>query len=85
MIVGYVYVGEAMKRFHDRGYLTVFAVGVGLDSQKAINEVKDMVSKPENAILPQNYEELKETVQSFILRFCPGKPWVYCQILMLAT
>lgn len=72
-IVGYKYVGEAMKPFHDRGYLDVFAVGVGLKNDKAIKEVKDMVKSQEKAILPNNYKELTETVESFIRMFCPGK------------
>ena len=62
-----------MKPFNDRGYLDVFAVGVGLDDEKAINEVKDMVRLPENAILAKNYKQLTETVESFIKMFCPGK------------
>ena len=62
-----------MKPFHDRGYLDVFAVGVGLDDEKAINEVKDMVRLPENAILAKNYKQLTETVENFIKMFCPGK------------
>ena len=70
---GYKYVGEAMQTFFDRGYLDVFSVGVGLKDAKAIREVKDMVEKPENAILAENYKQLTNTIQKFIQRFCPGK------------
>ena len=73
MIIGYKYVGEAMEPFHDRGYLNVFSVGVGLSNEKGKTEVRDMVRKPENAILAENYKELIATVETFIRQFCPGK------------
>lgn len=62
-----------MEPFHQRGYLDVFSVGVGLKDEKAVNEVKDMVRLPENALLADNYKKLTETVENFIKMFCPGK------------
>ncbi len=62
-----------MQTFHDRGYLDVFAVGVGLKVSKAVREVRDMVRYPENAIFPKNYKELINTVEQFVRQFCPGK------------
>ena len=62
-----------MRPFHNRGYLKVFAVGVGLSDESAINEVKDMVEFPENAILTANYKELIDTVENIVMKFCPGK------------
>jgi hypothetical protein len=62
-----------MQVFHNRGYLKVFAVGVGLDDQDARNEVRDMVQFPENAILTENYKELIDTVENIVMKFCPGK------------
>lgn len=62
-----------MKTFHNRGYLNVFAVGVGLKEQTAMKEVRDMVESPENAILAENYKEMSDTVDSFLRKFCPGK------------
>lgn len=69
---GYVYVGEAMKPFFDKN-MDVFAVGVGLDNDAAIKQVKDMVKVPENAILAANYSDLLYKVESIINKFCPGK------------
>ena len=68
---GFVYVGEAMKPFFNRT-MDVFAIGVGLDNDAAINEVKDMVEIPENAILAANYGDLLHRVGSIIKKFCPG-------------
>ena len=68
---GFVYVGEAMKPFFNRT-MDVFAIGVGLDNDAAINEVKDMVEIPENAILAANYSDLLHRVGSIIKKFCPG-------------
>ena len=68
---GYVYVGDAMKPFFKRD-MDVFAIGVGLDNEKAINEVKDMVEVPENAILAANFSDLLNRVESIIKKFCPG-------------
>ena len=68
---GFVYVGEAMKPFFNRN-MDVFAIGVGLDNDAAINEVKDMVEIPENAILAANYSDLLHRVGSIIKKFCPG-------------
>ncbi|XP_028398895.1 uncharacterized protein LOC114521039 isoform X22 [Dendronephthya gigantea] len=69
---GYKYVGEAMEPFHARGYLDVFAVGVGLKRDSEVKEVKDMVKHASNAILAENYKELTETVEKFLKRFCPA-------------
>ena len=75
---GFVYVGDAMKPFFQRN-MDVFAIGVGLDNEDAINEVKDMVQVPENAILAGNYTDLLYRVESIIKKFCPGKEAkVYC-------
>ena len=68
---GFVYVGEAMKPFFNRT-MDVFAIGVGLDNDAAINEVEDMVEIPENAILAANYSDLLHRVGSIIKKFCPG-------------
>ena len=81
---GYVYVGEAMKPFFARN-MDVFAIGVGLDNQDAINQVKDMVEVPENAILAANFSDLVHRVESIIAKFCPGedrqhKPNGICEI-----
>ena len=62
-----------MEPFHQRDYLDVFSVGVGLKDANAVNEVKDMVRLPENALLADNYKQLTETVENFIKMFCPGK------------
>ena len=69
---GFKYVGDAMKPFFARDMFNVFAIGVGLKKQKAIDEVKDMVQIVENAILPKNYKVLSATVEEYIKRFCPG-------------
>ena len=69
---GYKYVGEAIKPFFARD-MDVFAVGIGLKKQTAIDEVRDMVEIEANAILPENYKELSEAVEKFVKKFCPGK------------
>ena len=68
---GFVYVGDAMKPFFARN-MDVFAIGVGLDNEDAIKEVKDMVEVPENAILAANFSDLLYRVESIIKKFCPG-------------
>ena len=71
---GFVYVGDAMKPFFARN-MDVFAIGVGLDNEDAIKEVKDMVEVPENAILAANFSDLLYKVESIIKKFgkfCPG-------------
>jgi uncharacterized protein YegL len=68
---GFVYVGDAMKPFFKRK-MDVFAIGVGLDNEDAVKEVKDMVEVPENAILAANYSDLLYRVESIIKKFCPG-------------
>ena len=68
---GYKYVGDAMKPFFNRA-MGVFAIGVGLSKQKAIDEVRDMVNIPENAIFPQSYSELLYAVPLFIQKLCPA-------------
>lgn len=67
----FVYVREAMKPFFERD-MDVFAIGVGLGNQEAINQVRDMVKVPENAILSANYTDLLKTVENIIEKFCPG-------------
>ena len=69
---GFTYVGDAMKPFFNRA-MDVFAIGVGLKEQKAIDEVKDMVNVKENAILPGNYTDLVNQVENIIRKFCPSK------------
>ena len=69
---GYVYVGEAMKPFFNRN-MDVFAIGVGLDNKAAIDQVKDMVEIPENAILAANFSDLLHRVENIIKSFCPGR------------
>lgn len=70
----FMYVGDAMKPFFNRA-MDVFAIGVGLEEQKAIDEVKDMVNIEENAILAKNYSDLVNQVENIIRKFCPGK-WI---------
>ena len=67
---GYKYVGDAMKPFFNRA-MDVFAIGVGLKEQKAIDEVRDMVNIPENAIFPQSYSELLYAAPQVIQKLCP--------------
>ena len=61
-----------MIPFHNRKYLNVFAVGVGLRDDKAKQEVRDMVRSPANALLTESFEQLTESVDDFLIRFCPG-------------
>ncbi|XP_046846527.1 uncharacterized protein LOC124440255 isoform X4 [Xenia sp. Carnegie-2017] len=68
---GFLPVKEAMIPFHNRKYLNVFAVGVGLRDDKAKQEVRDMVRSPANALLTESYEQLTESVDDFLIRFCP--------------
>lgn len=69
---GYKYVGEAMQPFFRRD-MNVFAVGVGLTQQSARKQVRDMVENPQNAILAKDFQELTDTVNNFISKFCPGE------------
>ena len=49
------------------------AVAVGTSDKKVIENVRNMVKDQENAILLNNYRELNETVENFILnKSCPG-------------
>jgi hypothetical protein len=64
-------VSEAIKPFHRRN-MDVFAVGVGLESQSARDEINSMVEVPENAIFPATYSDLINQVDDFVGRFCPG-------------
>ena len=69
---GYKYVGEAVEPFFQRN-MDVFAIGVGLRSQGAMQEVRDMVELPENAIFPGSYSDLLYRVESIFKKFSPGK------------
>ena len=69
---GYKYVGDAVKPFFARD-MDIFAVGVGLNKQKAIDQVRDMVEVQDNAILAKNYKDLTMTVEDFMKKLCPGK------------
>ncbi|XP_028410451.1 stabilin-1-like isoform X2 [Dendronephthya gigantea] len=70
---GYVYVGDAMKPFFKRN-MNVFAIGVGLENEWAINEVNDMVENPENAILSANFSDLLHRVENITKKFCTELP-----------
>ena len=70
----FVRVRDAMKPFYSELKMNVFAIGVGLRRQRAINEVLGMVPRAmrRNAILAKDYKELTLTVEDYISKFCPG-------------
>ncbi len=68
---GYVPVKDAIKPFFARD-MEVFAIGVGLSEQKAIDQVNDMVEVTENALFPESYTDLINQVNDFVTKFCPG-------------
>lgn len=70
----YTPVSQAIQPFYKKD-IEVFAVGVGLKKENAIEEVKSMVpatKQSTNAIFPGSYTELIESVNDFISKFCPG-------------
>ena len=68
---GYVYVGNAVKPFFSRG-IDVIAIGVGLKTNKAKEQLNDMVRIPENAFLVNQHSNLSSAMNNIISRVCPG-------------
>ena len=69
---GYVYVGDAVKAFFKRG-IDVIAIGVDLETQKAKDQLNDMVRIPENAFLVNHHSNLSRAMKTIESRVCPGK------------
>lgn len=69
---GYVYVGDAVKPFFRRG-IDVMAIGVGLETKKAQDQLNDMVRIPENAFFLNEHSSLNSLMGKIVTRMCPGK------------
>ena len=74
---GYVYVGDAVKPFFSRG-IDVIAIGVGLETNKAKEQLNDMVRVPENVFLVNNHRNLSSAIKKIMSRVCPGMFHIYC-------
>ena len=68
---GYVYVGDAVKPFFKRG-IDVIAIGVGLETEKAKQQLFDMVRIPDNAFLVKQHSDLGSAIKTILPKVCPG-------------
>lgn len=69
---GYVYVGDAVKPFFKRD-IDVIAIGVGLETEKAKDQLTDMVRIPENAFFVNHHSNLSSAMNKIVSRVCPSK------------
>ncbi len=72
---GYVYVGDAVKAFFKRG-IDVIAIGIGLETEKAKQQLNDMVRVPENAFLVNHHSNLSSAMKKIVSRVCPRKSYI---------